>query len=158
MTTINYYTYQSYESLFGNIIIVSNGKAITNITLESNINPGCNKEANELTNKAAEQLSEYFNNKRKNFDIPLDPCGSEFQRKVWQALREIPYGQTRSYKQVAQMIDNPNACRAVGLANNKNPIWIMIPCHRVIGSDGKLVGYGGGLEMKQRLLEIESNK
>jgi len=147
--------YYTYTSPFGNIIIVSNGNAITNITLESKINPQCKKEADVLTDKAAGQLEEYFAGKRREFDLPLDPCGSDFQRKVWQALENIPYGQTKSYKQIAQIIDNPKACRAVGLANNKNPIWIMIPCHRVIGSDGKLVGYGGGLAMKQRLLEIE---
>ena len=148
--------YQSYESPFGNIVIVSNGKAITNITLESKIDPEFKKEADELTDKAANQLDEYFSGKRREFDIPLDPCGSGFQQKVWKALLEIPYGETRSYKEIAQMIDNPKACRAVGLANNKNPIWIMIPCHRVIGTDGTLTGYGGGLAMKQRLLEIES--
>jgi len=148
--------YQSYESPFGNIVIVSNGKAITNITLESKNDPKCKKEADELTDKAANQLDEYFSGKRREFDIPLDPCGSGFQQKVWKALLEIPYGETRSYKEIAQMIDNPKACRAVGLANNKNPIWIMIPCHRVIGTDGTLTGYGGGLAMKQRLLEIES--
>jgi len=158
MTTFQDHTYQTYKSPFGKLIIVSNGKAITNITLESKIAPECKKEADELTDKAAEQLSEYFAGKRREFDIPLDPCGSDFQCKVWKALKKIPYGQTRSYKQVAYMINNPNACRAVGLANNKNQIWIIIPCHRVIGSDGKLVGYGGGLAMKQKLLEIESNK
>ena len=147
--------YNTYKSLFGNIVIISDGKAITNITLERKIDPNCNKQSDALTDEAAWQLCEYFEGRRRGFDIPLDAIGTDFQRSVWDALRHIPYGETRSYKQIAQMINNPNSCRAVGMANNKNPIWIMIPCHRVIGSSGSLVGYGGGLEMKQKLLELE---
>jgi O-6-methylguanine DNA methyltransferase len=101
------------------------------------------------------QLQEYFEKKRKTFDLDLDLNGTPFQKKVWQKLTEIPYGATYSYKQVAQMIGVPKAVRAVGGANNKNPIPIIIPCHRVVGSNGALVGYGGGLDKKEILLGIE---
>jgi len=147
--------YYIYDSAFGRIVIESDGNAITCIKTEGNLLPKGKKKANALTDKAAEQLEEYFAGKRDRFDVPLNPHGTEFQCSVWKALQDIPYGETRSYKEIAQEIANPNACRAVGLANNKNPIWIMIPCHRVIGSNGTLTGYGGGLEMKQRLLELE---
>ena len=105
---------------------------------------------------AKAQVSEYFFKRRKTFDIPLSLAGSEFQKKVWSALQSIPYGETRSYKQIAEIVGNENAARAVGMANNRNPIPIIIPCHRVIGSDGKLVGYGGGIERKKYLLKMES--
>ena len=103
------------------------------------------------------QLEEYFSGKRKKFDISLAPSGTLFQKSVWQALQKIPYGQTVSYKNVAEKINNPKAIRAVGMANNRNPIAIIIPCHRVIGSNGNLVGYAGGLKLKQKLLELEKN-
>lgn len=109
----------------------------------------------ELSDLAEKELSEYFSGKRKSFDLPLEPQGTEFQKKVWAALLEIPFGETRSYKDIAEKIGNPKACRAVGGANNKNPIVIIIPCHRVIGAYGGLVGYGLGLPMKQQLLDIE---
>lgn len=102
-----------------------------------------------------EQLNEYFEGKRKSFELPLYLCGSPFQLKVWEALQQIPFGETKTYKDVAQMIGKPKAVRAVGAANNKNPIPIIIPCHRVIGSNGTLVGYAGGLEKKHRLLQLE---
>ena len=102
------------------------------------------------------QLDEYFAGTRTAFDFPCAPQGTPFQQKVWAALREIPYGETRSYKQIAEAIGKPKACRAVGMANNRNPIIIVIPCHRVIGADGSLTGYGGGLEMKRALLDLES--
>ena len=102
---------------------------------------------------AKAQVSEYFFKRRKTFDIPLSLAESEFQKKVWSALQSIPYGETRSYKQIAEIVGNENAARAVGMANNRNPI---IPCHRVIGGDGKLVGYGGGIERKEYLLKMES--
>jgi len=147
--------YYAYDSPFGKMMICSDGKAITHIVPGDRMIPaGCNK-ANALTDKAAKQLEEYFAGERREFDLPLDPQGTQFQRSVWNALLKIPYGETKSYMQIAKMVDNPKACRAVGMANNKNPIWIVIPCHRVIGADGSLTGYGGGLEMKQRLLELE---
>lgn len=108
-----------------------------------------------LLKEAYLQLKEYFQGKRQEFQLPLEPKGTEFQRKVWKALESIPYGETRSYGEIARMIGNEKASRAVGMANNKNPLSIFIPCHRVIGADGKLVGYGGGLENKICLLELE---
>lgn len=101
------------------------------------------------------ELDEYFQGKRKTFDIPLRTHGTPFQEKVWAALRAIPYGEVRSYKEVAEAIGHPKAYRAVGMANNANPIFIIVPCHRVIGSDGSLTGYGGGLPMKKALLSLE---
>lgn len=105
--------------------------------------------------RAARQLEEYFAGNRKSFDIPLDFAGTEFQRKVWNALLTIPYGETRSYGQIARQIGHPDAVRAVGAANGKNPISIVVPCHRVIGSTGSLTGFGGGLSAKAQLLELE---
>lgn len=104
------------------------------------------------------ELSEYFNGKRETFSIPLSPEGTEFQKKAWKALEKIPYGETRSYKEEAILAWNPKAVRAIGWANNKNPIVVIIPCHRVIWADGKLVGYGGGIERKKWLLEHEKKK
>ncbi|TAG07598.1 MAG: methylated-DNA--[protein]-cysteine S-methyltransferase [Verrucomicrobia bacterium] len=105
--------------------------------------------------QAAKELDEYFAKQRKKFTIPLDPIGTPFQLKVWQALRTIPYGETRSYGEQARMIGAPNAARAVGAANGKNPISIIVPCHRVIGKNGSLTGFGGGLHTKQKLLQLE---
>jgi len=151
-------TYYTYDSPYGTVIIESDGNAITGIKTGKSKKPEGKKEASTLTDVAAKQLEEYFAGKRKKFDLPLNPAGTDFQISVWKALQNIPYGKTRSYKQVAEMIGNKKACRAVGMANNKNPIWIVIPCHRVIGADGTLTGYGGGLNMKKRLLELEKGK
>ncbi|MDR2166526.1 MAG: methylated-DNA--[protein]-cysteine S-methyltransferase [Clostridiales bacterium] len=112
---------------------------------------------NPLILRAIEQLDQYFAGKLQDFDLPLKPAGTDFQRRVWAQLCGIAYGETRSYGQVAAAIGQPKASRAVGGANNKNPIIIMIPCHRVIGADGKLVGYGGGMERKIWLLDHENN-
>lgn len=108
-----------------------------------------------LLKKAAKQVEEYLAGKRDSFDLPLAPKGTEFQKAVWNALTQIPYGETRTYKEIATAVGNPNASRAVGLANNRNPISIVVPCHRVIGANGKLVGYGGGLDVKEALLQLE---
>lgn len=105
--------------------------------------------------EAKNQLEEYFAGRRKYFDLPLNPQGTDFQKKVWHAISEIPYGKTCSYKDIAQRIESPKAFRAVGGANNKNPLPIVIPCHRVIGTGGALVGYGGGLSVKVYLLNLE---
>lgn len=102
------------------------------------------------------QLAEYFNGSRKEFTLTLNPRGTDFQLKVWEELRQIPYGETRSYSEIAKRIGNPKGQRAVGMANNKNPIGIIIPCHRVVGKNGDLVGYAGGLEYKERLLALEA--
>ena len=108
--------------------------------------------------RAFDQLSEYLAGVRKKFDLPLAPAGTAFQRKVWDALLHIPYGQTRSYRQIAEAVGSPRGFRAVGMANNRNPIAVFIPCHRVIGADGSMVGYGGGLDIKVKLLERENCK
>jgi methylated-DNA-[protein]-cysteine S-methyltransferase len=110
-----------------------------------------------LIKKAAEQLAEYFAGKRKEFDLPLVLHGTDFQVSVWKALQSIPAGETRSYGDMAALIGKPKACRAVGMANNRNPIPVIVPCHRVIGRDGSLTGYGGGLPVKRYLLELEKN-
>lgn len=103
------------------------------------------------------QLDEYFAGKRKKFDLPLKPAGSAFMKRVWTSLAKIPYGQTASYKDIAILTGNSRAVRAVGLANNRNPIPIIIPCHRVIGTSGKLIGYAGGVDMKRALLDLEKS-
>ena len=108
-----------------------------------------------LIKETYKQLGEYFDKKRKTFDLPLTLNGTDFQIKAWKALQKIPYGKTRTYGEMAAMIGNPKACRAVGNANNRNPIHIVIPCHRVIGSNGSLTGYAAGLDVKQKLLELE---
>ena len=107
--------------------------------------------------EACRQLREYFSKKRRSFDVPLDLSGSEFQLRVWNELQSIPCGETRSYQDIAVSIGNPKAARAVGLANNRNPILIMIPCHRVVGKNKKLVGYAGGVERKEYLLALEKD-
>ncbi len=111
-----------------------------------------------FTEKVFTQLCEYFAGERQSFDVPYVLTGTDFQKKVWQALCTIPYGETRSYKDIAIAVGNGKASRAVGLANNKNPITVIVPCHRVIGASGKLVGYAGGLEMKEFLLTMERKK
>jgi methylated-DNA-[protein]-cysteine S-methyltransferase len=150
-------TYCTYKTAFGNVIIASDGSAISAVQFEKTANRRGKKAASELTDKAAKQLEEYVCGKRQRFALPLRPSGTAFQHSVWKALLSIPYGETKSYKQVAELLGKPNASRAVGLANSKNPIWIIIPCHRVIGSNGALVGYAGGLKTKQKLLELEKN-
>lgn len=109
-----------------------------------------------LSDLAAKQLAEYFAGIRKEFDLPLHIQGTEFQKAVWQTLLDIPYGETRSYGEIAAAIGNPKACRAVGMACNRNPIWIIIPCHRVVGHNKSLTGYEGGLPMKKWLLDLEA--
>lgn len=111
----------------------------------------------ELLSMATIQLDEYFQGKRTTFSLPFKLIGTPFQLTVWKELQNIPYGKTTSYKEIAQKINKPKAYRAVGMANNKNPLPIIIPCHRVIGSNGKLIGYAGGLNLKNYLLELEKS-
>lgn len=148
-----------YETKIGSIAISDNGIEITNMDIVDKFNTAetilCET---KLINNAFYQLNEYLNGVRTTFDLPLNPGGTEFQKKVWKALCQIPYGQTMSYKQIAEKVGNSKACRAVGMANNKNPIMIFIPCHRVIGSNGSLVGYAGGLDIKEKLLALEKGK
>jgi methylated-DNA-[protein]-cysteine S-methyltransferase len=109
----------------------------------------------EILEKTRKQVDEYLNGNRKEFGMPLLMVGTEFQRRVWKALMKVPYGATATYGQIAEDIGSPKAVRAVGNANSANPISIIVPCHRIIGSDGELVGYGGGLSVKKRLLKLE---
>ncbi|GAA0817052.1 methylated-DNA--[protein]-cysteine S-methyltransferase [Clostridium tertium] len=147
-----------YDTIIGEIGIADNGKGITNIYIKNKLKIEKDIEIREtkLIKEAANQLNEYFSGERINFSISLDPEGTEFQHKVWNELIKIPYGETRTYKEIAEKIGNSKAARAIGMANNKNPILMMIPCHRVVGKNKSLVGYAGGLEMKERLLEIEN--
>lgn len=115
-----------------------------------------NKDIPEELEDAIYQLEEYFNGSRKQFDLPLNPRGTDFQKKVWEELSQIPYGKSISYLDLSKKLGDPKAIRAVAAANGKNPLWIIVPCHRVIGSNGDLVGYAGGLERKKWLLNHES--
>lgn len=112
---------------------------------------------NDILRRATAQLEEYFSGKRDHFDLPLHPRGTDFQQRVWHALKAIPFGETRSYKQIAVAIGNPQSARAVGAANGKNPLPLVIPCHRVIGATGKLTGFSHGVEIKAYLLQLEQN-
>lgn len=113
------------------------------------------EEEYRVDQRSSLQLSQYFDGRRKKFDLKLSYYGTEFQIKVWKALQEIPYGTTCTYKDIAERVGIPKGCRAVGMANNKNPIVIVVPCHRVIGMNGSLTGYAGGLDVKEYLLELE---
>ncbi|MEW9077431.1 methylated-DNA--[protein]-cysteine S-methyltransferase [Terrisporobacter glycolicus] len=144
-----------YETEIGIIGIRENNKSITDIFF-SKVDTNDNIEETDLIKECFKQLKEYFEGNRRKFDLPLETRGTEFQKKVWDELLKIPYGETKSYKDIAIAIGNEKACRAIGMANNKNHIPIIIPCHRVIGSNGKLVGYAGGLNVKEKLLNIEN--
>lgn len=142
-----------YLSPLGPIVITCDNEALTSLSFGTLT--GENRLDILLLKQARKEIDEYFLGMRKEFTLPLKPIGSEFQQKVWYQLQQIPYGETRSYADIAYLVDNPKAFRAVGLANNRNKIGIIIPCHRVIGKDGSLVGYAGGLSFKQKLLELE---
>lgn len=145
-----------YETLIGKVGIAEEDGSITHVLLDTDdFREDYVLSETPLLQEAARQLTAYLESKQKVFNLPLMPKGTPFMQSVWQGLCEIPYGETRTYKEMAQAIGNEKACRAVGNANNKNPIPIFIPCHRVIGTSGKLVGYRGGLEMKTKLLELE---
>ncbi|WP_156951344.1 methylated-DNA--[protein]-cysteine S-methyltransferase [Lacrimispora aerotolerans] len=150
--------WDTMESRVGTLTIVCDEKAITGLEFLIQEPIGGVRKRTPLMEQAVLQIEEYMDGKRRSFDLPLKPEGTEFQKKVWNALLDIPYGETRSYKDIAVSIDNPKACRAVGMANNRNPIAIIIPCHRVIGANGSLVGYGGGLPIKIELLNLETGK
>lgn len=128
-------------------------KAIGKVLSEAKLS-----KAEGQNDSAKSQLIEYFNGSRQEFDLPLELIGTDFQKSVWRALLNIPFGKTASYKDIAIRVGNPKATRAIGMANNKNKIPIIIPCHRVIGADGRLVGYGGGLHIKEKLLRLEGIK
>lgn len=146
-----------YDTPVGKLCIGEENDSITCVTW-SKVPEEYIQEETELILNCKIQLEEYFAGKRKNFDLPLAPKGTDFQKKVWKALTDIPYGETRTYGEIAAVVGNPKAARAVGMANNKNPIGIIVPCHRVVGADGKLVGYAGGMEKKEWLLNLEQEK
>ena len=147
--------YNTYKTAIGNISIGENNHHIVMIKFKEDVGSAVKKET-PLIKETIKQLSQYFEGKRNQFDLPLQMNGTDFQRKVWNALLRIPYGQVWSYKRLAEEVGNPKACRAVGLANNRNPISIVVPCHRVIGSNGSLTGYASGLDNKRYLLDLES--
>jgi methylated-DNA-[protein]-cysteine S-methyltransferase len=153
--------YRTIDSPIGLLTLAGHGSALTNLRMvdqtyepsraDWSVDPGA-------FNDAVDQLGAYFAGKLTDFDIELDLRGTEFQRRVWKALLTIPYGDTRSYGEIAEQIGAPGAARAVGLANGHNPIAIVVPCHRVIGASGSLTGYGGGLDRKRTLLELEKKR
>jgi methylated-DNA-[protein]-cysteine S-methyltransferase len=148
------------DSPIGSLMISTDGTALTGLYMGTpskrpNIDQWRADPRAPPLRETAKQLSEYFSGKRLKFELPLKFNGTEFQLRVWNALTEIPFGETRTYSQLARHIGNPAACRAVGLANGKNPIAVIVPCHRVIGADGSLTGFGGGLPRKEWLLGHE---
>ncbi len=155
---MNYYTH--CDSPVGMLLLTADDKALTGIHFSGGRQPEIEADWRErpdhpVLRAAARQLEEYFAGRRRRFDLPLAPEGTPIQRAVWEALRAIPYGETQSYGDVARRIGRPKAVRAVGAANGSNPISIVVPCHRVIGADGSLTGYGGGLPRKKKLLALE---
>lgn len=152
--------YSRMDSPVGSITVCCSAKGLLRVELGPAVPEGGRGdfqyvESREETRPAVEQLEEYLTGRRTRFTLPLDLRGTPFQRKVWAALLEIPYGETRSYADIARAIGQPRAFRAVGMANHHNPVCIIVPCHRVVASDGSLCGYGGGLPMKQYLLDLE---
>lgn len=149
-----------YNSKIGNICIKADENNLLEVyfTEDNQVSEpdDSSSQPNEIIKETEKQLNEYFSGKRQVFGLPLNPKGTDFRKKVWEKLKTIPYGETRTYKDIAVMIGNPKASRAVGNANNKNPIGIIIPCHRVIGSNKKLIGYSGGIDKKEKLLKLES--
>ena len=144
------------QTEIGIIGIVEDAGSVAHVVFEGEaVAPDVVRRETPFLTEAFRQLDAYLAGQLKTFSLPLAPAGTPFQRKVWKILERIPYGKTVSYKDVAIQAGNPKATRAVGMANNRNPIPIIIPCHRVIGADGKLVGYGGGLDKKAKLLAIE---
>jgi methylated-DNA-[protein]-cysteine S-methyltransferase len=148
-------TFTHYDSPVGRLTLEGDGEALTRIRFPGEDRTADSAARPELFAEAITQLDAYFAGDLRSFDLPLAPRGTDFQRKVWDLLRGIPYGTTISYGELARRAGNPNACRAVGAANGKNPLPIVIPCHRVIGRDGRMTGFGGGIEVKRYLLRLE---
>jgi methylated-DNA-[protein]-cysteine S-methyltransferase len=149
------------SSPIGELLVVSNGNALTGVHMAPHPcgpwDDPDRRQEDGVVRQAREQLWAYFTGELLDFDLPLDAAGTEFQRRVWQALRGIPYGSTVSYRDIARQVGLPKASRAVGAANGRNAIAVIVPCHRVIGADGTLIGYGGGLDRKQWLLQHEAD-
>ena len=155
---MNYYM---CESPFGTILLVSDGRALKQLLFVDDAAlyhepAGYQHHMDEVINQTIEQLQQWFAGERTDFDLPLAPEGTDFQQKVWQELLEIPFGETCTYGQLAESLNKPTAARAVGAANGKNPIALIIPCHRVNGANGSLTGYAFGVERKKLLLEMEA--
>lgn len=154
--------YDVVDSPIGDLVLAGDGTALTGLYMETDqhrilADPGWTRRPGAYPEVAA-QLAAYFAGDLRAFDLPLAPRGTEFQRAVWSALMDIPYGRTTTYARLAADIDRPTAIRAVGAANGRNPIAVIIPCHRVIGTDGSLTGYGGGIPRKRTLLDLESGQ
>ena len=151
-----------FESPVGPLIARANADGLTHLVFARRAKAAPRGHADDRARRHLDavriQIGEYFEGGRRTFAIPLRPSGSAFYMRVWQALREIPYGQTISYGELARRVGEPDAARAVGAANGANPIVIIVPCHRVIGADGTLVGFGGGLERKRTLLDLEAGR
>jgi methylated-DNA-[protein]-cysteine S-methyltransferase len=156
------YAYKTITSPAGKLKLVASDKGLAGIFFRDDdsslgpLNPLVEEPNHPMLLETERQLHEYFDGARKTFTVPLDFNGTEFQKKVWQTLLSIPFGETRSYGDIARQLGNPTASRAVGAANGRNPISIIAPCHRVIGASGKLTGYGGGLDVKEMLLALEA--
>ncbi len=144
----------SVDSPMGPVSILSDGVAVVGVFFGP-LPAGIGEGTDAVLEQARVEMEQYFAGQRKDFTVGLAPRGTDFQQRVWKALQRIPYGQTRTYAEIAAQVGNPKAARAVGMANNCNPIGIIIPCHRVIGADGTLTGYAGGLHFKQFLLDLE---
>ncbi|MGR6859505.1 methylated-DNA--[protein]-cysteine S-methyltransferase [Aliivibrio salmonicida] len=152
--------YTQFDSSIGMITVNGNDEGLLGVWYESHVRTlsdfGVQADDHPILKLTVSQLKEYFNGERRDFSIPLAANGTEFQNKVWQALTTIPYGETWCYKDLAIAVGNPKASQAVGGANSKNPISIIVPCHRVIGKNGSLTGYAGGVDIKQTLLDLEN--
>jgi methylated-DNA-[protein]-cysteine S-methyltransferase len=152
--------YTEVESPIGELLLTGDGRALHGLSMQEGRRPLEVRpewiRADEPFADALAQLGEYFEGRRREFDLPLATSGTPFQLRVWSALREIPYGSTASYGEIARRVGVPSASRAIGVANGLNPIAVIVPCHRVIGADGSLTGYGGGLERKRLLLDLEA--
>jgi methylated-DNA-[protein]-cysteine S-methyltransferase len=153
-------SYSLLDSPIGELLLLGNDVALHGLYMQAGSKPMSTRpdwqRDDDAFGAARSQLEEYFSGERREFDVPLIMHGSEFERRVWRALQDIPYGETTSYGEIARRIGEPDAARGVGWANGRNPIAVIVPCHRVIGADGKLVGYGGGLDNKRLLLELEA--
>ncbi len=147
--------FYQFDTPLGAMALACNDQALTHLYLPNRPTPRIASHATPLLARGREELLEYLAGTRREFDLPLAPEGTPFQRGVWSALQHIPWGQTRTYRDIAQAVDCPKGFRAVGMANHRNPLPIFIPCHRVVGADGSLTGYAGGLELKKALLAIE---
>lgn len=150
--------YTTIDSPIGELLLVGDGEALHRISMQEatplQVDPAW-KRSHTALKPVAKQLAEYFAGRRRGFDVPLAEAGTPFQRDVWSAVRAIAYGETATYGEIAAQVGRPTAVRAVGAANGRNPIPLIVPCHRVIGSGGSLTGYGGGVERKRLLLELE---